>query len=77
MEKEGFDSCLEDIIVQIEQWHQQDSMRIKVINDIRSAQKLLLNFEFQIIVKQHQPTYGTISYIHQDLSKYDSLKHFS
>lgn len=77
MNWEIMNNDLEEIVQMLEERQESNSNWIWVLKDIRKAQANLLSYEFSITVKRSEPTYGNVSFIHEDLSKYDSLKIFA
>ena len=60
----------------LQEWLAEQNKRYSVLYDIQWANIKLKNRELTLSVKANQPTYGKIEFIHENLSKFDSLKKF-
>lgn len=71
---------LKDIILHLDEMDVIPEERIKWIQffaDMHLAQERLAKYTLRLSVRQKQPTYGEISFFHDDLRKFDALKRFT
>ena len=51
--------------------------RSRAREDVQQAQVMLNNFTVNIIAKKKEPTFGEITFVHSDLSKFSILKEYT
>lgn len=56
---------------------QDQAWRLHFYLDLKKAKKHLTNFTVRMDIRKKRPTYGEISFYHENLSMYETLKMFA
>lgn len=66
-----------DLIEEVRRRQEEESARYYVLLDIYEARQKLLNYKIELSVKGKEPTYGGITFLHDDLKRFDAFKKYA